>query len=149
MDFNSINSSKEVVRVACKKCGYSGHLTFQCRNFLKVSKSLSHPEPECLIWKKKLGNRQRTTILWLTTTILYEILCRWIRTKKFCWTFRQPAVIRIHNIWHHWRNFGKRSWWTKNANWRQNWRSQRKRNRRTKNRNGKRKARNRKRKKCK
>lgn len=37
MDFNTINSSKEVVRAACKKCGYSGHLTFQCRNFLKVS----------------------------------------------------------------------------------------------------------------
>ncbi|KAG4072052.1 hypothetical protein HA402_015551 [Bradysia odoriphaga] len=36
MDFNSYNSSKEVVRAACKKCGYSGHLTFQCRNFLKV-----------------------------------------------------------------------------------------------------------------
>lgn len=38
MDFNTINSSKEVVRAACKKCGYSGHLTFQCRNFLKVNK---------------------------------------------------------------------------------------------------------------
>lgn len=23
-------------RPACKKCGYSGHLTFQCRNFIKV-----------------------------------------------------------------------------------------------------------------
>ncbi|CAL4190129.1 unnamed protein product [Meganyctiphanes norvegica] len=24
------------VRAACKKCGYPGHLTFQCRNFIKV-----------------------------------------------------------------------------------------------------------------
>lgn len=24
------------VRIACKKCGYSGHLTYQCRNFLKT-----------------------------------------------------------------------------------------------------------------
>lgn len=29
-------SSKETVRAACKKCGYAGHLTFQCRNFIKV-----------------------------------------------------------------------------------------------------------------
>lgn len=36
MDFNTINSSKEVVRAACKKCGYAGHLTYQCRNFQKV-----------------------------------------------------------------------------------------------------------------
>ena len=29
-------TSKESVRAACKKCGYAGHLTFQCRNFIKV-----------------------------------------------------------------------------------------------------------------
>lgn len=29
--------NKETNRAACKKCGYTGHLTFQCRNFLKVS----------------------------------------------------------------------------------------------------------------
>jgi len=23
-------------RTSCKKCGYTGHLTFQCRNFLKI-----------------------------------------------------------------------------------------------------------------
>ncbi|KAK9876600.1 hypothetical protein WA026_013979 [Henosepilachna vigintioctopunctata] len=28
--------AKEAVRAACKKCGYAGHLTYQCRNFLKV-----------------------------------------------------------------------------------------------------------------
>uniref|UniRef100_A0A2H1WBM4 Protein SREK1IP1 n=1 Tax=Spodoptera frugiperda TaxID=7108 RepID=A0A2H1WBM4_SPOFR len=27
---------KETARAACKKCGYAGHLTFQCRNFIKV-----------------------------------------------------------------------------------------------------------------
>ncbi|CAK1591100.1 unnamed protein product [Parnassius mnemosyne] len=27
---------KETTRAACKKCGYAGHLTFQCRNFIKV-----------------------------------------------------------------------------------------------------------------
>ncbi|KRT86533.1 hypothetical protein AMK59_95 [Oryctes borbonicus] len=27
---------KESARPACKKCGYAGHLTFQCRNFIKV-----------------------------------------------------------------------------------------------------------------
>lgn len=25
------------VRASCKKCGYPGHLTYQCRNFLKAS----------------------------------------------------------------------------------------------------------------
>nr|AKV16224.1 putative zinc knuckle protein [Pectinaria gouldii] len=24
------------VRATCKKCGYVGHLTFQCRNFMKI-----------------------------------------------------------------------------------------------------------------
>lgn len=38
MDFSSFSNSKEIVRAACKKCGYSGHLTYQCRNFLKVIK---------------------------------------------------------------------------------------------------------------
>ncbi|XP_044254536.1 protein SREK1IP1-like [Tribolium madens] len=28
--------AKESVRAACKKCGYAGHLTYQCRNFIKV-----------------------------------------------------------------------------------------------------------------
>ncbi|KAF4520193.1 hypothetical protein B566_EDAN003906 [Ephemera danica] len=27
---------KETIRPACKKCGYAGHLTYQCRNFIKV-----------------------------------------------------------------------------------------------------------------
>ena len=27
----------ETARPACKKCGYPGHLTFQCRNFLSVN----------------------------------------------------------------------------------------------------------------
>lgn len=31
--------SKEVVRAACKKCGYTGHLTYQCRNFIKIDPS--------------------------------------------------------------------------------------------------------------
>lgn len=30
-----IPQNKEV-RPACKKCGYPGHLTYQCRNFIKV-----------------------------------------------------------------------------------------------------------------
>jgi hypothetical protein len=31
-----IPQGKETIRPACKKCGYAGHLTFQCRNFIKV-----------------------------------------------------------------------------------------------------------------
>lgn len=42
----NMNSNKEVVRAACKKCGYAGHLTYQCRNFLKVRISLI---PESLL----------------------------------------------------------------------------------------------------
>lgn len=33
---NLIPQTKEQIRPACKKCGYAGHLTYQCRNFLKV-----------------------------------------------------------------------------------------------------------------
>lgn len=29
-------AKETTVRPACKKCGYSGHLTFQCRNFIKI-----------------------------------------------------------------------------------------------------------------
>jgi len=29
---------------ACKKCGYAGHLTFQCRNFIKLQ-----PEQQVLL----------------------------------------------------------------------------------------------------
>ncbi|CAM1306710.1 SREK1IP1 (predicted) [Pycnogonum litorale] len=31
------NQPNDVVRPACKKCGYAGHLTFQCRNFVKIN----------------------------------------------------------------------------------------------------------------
>ncbi|GFG32688.1 hypothetical protein Cfor_05157 [Coptotermes formosanus] len=31
-----VPQGKETIRPACKKCGYAGHLTFQCRNFIKV-----------------------------------------------------------------------------------------------------------------
>ncbi|GBO99260.1 Protein SREK1IP1 [Eumeta japonica] len=27
---------KDSSRAACKKCGYAGHLTYQCRNFIKI-----------------------------------------------------------------------------------------------------------------
>ncbi|XP_050419964.1 protein SREK1IP1-like [Adelges cooleyi] len=29
-------AKETTTRPACKKCGYSGHLTFQCRNFIKI-----------------------------------------------------------------------------------------------------------------
>lgn len=35
-DFGIKGIPKETSRAACKKCGYTGHLTFQCRNFIKV-----------------------------------------------------------------------------------------------------------------
>ncbi|XP_031831630.1 uncharacterized protein LOC116426606 [Nomia melanderi] len=31
-----IPQNKDHIRPACKKCGYAGHLTYQCRNFIKV-----------------------------------------------------------------------------------------------------------------
>ncbi|KOB57619.1 Protein SREK1IP1 [Operophtera brumata] len=34
-DVGKIN--KDSSRSACKRCGYAGHLTFQCRNFIKVT----------------------------------------------------------------------------------------------------------------
>ncbi|KAM9680204.1 protein SREK1IP1 isoform 3-T4 [Dama dama] len=32
----SSGCNKDSVRAGCKKCGYPGHLTFECRNFLRV-----------------------------------------------------------------------------------------------------------------
>ncbi|XP_058455079.1 protein SREK1IP1-like isoform X1 [Malaya genurostris] len=37
MDFLNCSGQKDTVRAACKKCGYAGHLTYQCRNYLKLS----------------------------------------------------------------------------------------------------------------
>uniref|UniRef100_A0A0A9X120 Protein SREK1IP1 n=1 Tax=Lygus hesperus TaxID=30085 RepID=A0A0A9X120_LYGHE len=31
-----VPQGKETVRPACRKCGYAGHLTYQCRNFIKI-----------------------------------------------------------------------------------------------------------------
>ncbi|KAK8770692.1 hypothetical protein V5799_012844 [Amblyomma americanum] len=31
------NQPSDTVRPACKKCGYPGHFTYQCRNFLKAN----------------------------------------------------------------------------------------------------------------
>lgn len=58
MDFSSFNTTKEVVRAACKKCGYSGHLTYQCRNFLKVD-----PNKEILLDVDSTSSDSDTTYL--------------------------------------------------------------------------------------
>lgn len=34
--FASASCGKEGARPACKKCGYAGHLTYQCRNFIRI-----------------------------------------------------------------------------------------------------------------
>ena len=40
VDSSGISTGKaEPGRSACKKCGYVGHLTFQCRNFAKVDQN--------------------------------------------------------------------------------------------------------------
>ena len=31
------DGSGNTYRAVCRKCGYAGHLTYQCRNFLKLS----------------------------------------------------------------------------------------------------------------
>ncbi|KAI6058123.1 Rna-directed dna polymerase from mobile element jockey-like [Aix galericulata] len=36
MDFYLSGGNKDNIRAGCKKCGYPGHLTFECRNFLRV-----------------------------------------------------------------------------------------------------------------
>lgn len=33
---NAVPIGKPEARTGCKKCGYSGHLTFQCRNFVQL-----------------------------------------------------------------------------------------------------------------
>ena len=40
VDSSGISTGKaEPGRSACKKCGYVGHLTFQCRNFFSIDKN--------------------------------------------------------------------------------------------------------------
>jgi len=35
----SLNQHTDASRGACRKCGYVGHLAFQCRNFIKIKSS--------------------------------------------------------------------------------------------------------------
>ncbi|XP_065077265.1 protein SREK1IP1 [Ochlerotatus camptorhynchus] len=39
MEYLSGGGQKNTVRAACKKCGYAGHLTYQCRNNLKIDEA--------------------------------------------------------------------------------------------------------------
>ncbi|KAH9491974.1 Protein srek1ip1, partial [Bulinus truncatus] len=36
---SKFGKSSDNLRTACKKCGYAGHMTYQCRNFLKADPS--------------------------------------------------------------------------------------------------------------
>ena len=42
---NRLTQKPKSVRGACKKCGFSGHLTFQCMNFISVAPVASKDEP--------------------------------------------------------------------------------------------------------
>ncbi|XP_062559043.1 protein SREK1IP1 [Armigeres subalbatus] len=46
MEFLSGGGQKNTVRAACKKCGYAGHLTYQCRNYLKIDETHQIIVPE-------------------------------------------------------------------------------------------------------
>lgn len=63
-----MNLNKETVRAACKKCGYAGHLTYQCRNFLKVSLIF----PIFLFFQEKMIPKKHVLIVF-----------RLIRIKRF------------------------------------------------------------------
>ncbi|XP_059581127.1 protein SREK1IP1 isoform X3 [Alligator mississippiensis] len=63
--------NKDNIRAGCKKCGYPGHLTFECRNFLRVdpkrdivldvsSTSSEDSEEEELIRLQSIGEKKST-----------------------------------------------------------------------------------------
>lgn len=62
MDSTGFVNNKETARAACKKCGYAGHLTFQCRNFVKVC------------WQYNAQSR----LLWSLSKLLCRFLCRFL-----------------------------------------------------------------------
>ncbi|XP_059581128.1 protein SREK1IP1 isoform X4 [Alligator mississippiensis] len=73
--------NKDNIRAGCKKCGYPGHLTFECRNFLRVdpkrdivldvsSTSSEDSEEEELIRLQSIGEKK---ILLLTSGIIKEL----------------------------------------------------------------------------
>ena len=49
--------SKQEIKTGCKKCGYSGHLTFQCRNFHSISrrKIQFHHHQHLHSWKQDVA----------------------------------------------------------------------------------------------
>lgn len=106
-----MNMNKETNRAACKKCGYTGHLTFQCRNFLKVSVCFDFA-PE-----------QRRTLSaqyfkWVKLLICEQLLIRWILIVRSCWMWAVPAVTRTRrSTLRHCKSWGKQRCRKSPKNW--------------------------------
>lgn len=75
--------NKDSVRAACKKCGYAGHLTYQCRNFLKVCWILF-----CFVVCFNI----------ISNKYIKNYFFRSIPIKTFNWMLAVQAVILIRNI---------------------------------------------------
>uniref|UniRef100_A0A7M4FJ53 Protein SREK1IP1 n=1 Tax=Crocodylus porosus TaxID=8502 RepID=A0A7M4FJ53_CROPO len=69
IEFCFSGGNKDNIRAGCKKCGYPGHLTFECRNFLRVdpkrdivldvsSTSSEDSEEEELIRLQSIGEKK-------------------------------------------------------------------------------------------
>ncbi|XP_058455080.1 protein SREK1IP1-like isoform X2 [Malaya genurostris] len=61
MDFLNCSGQKDTVRAACKKCGYAGHLTYQCRNYLKVD-----PHHQTIVAEEKRHSSESPDLNYLT-----------------------------------------------------------------------------------
>lgn len=58
---NRLNPQTKDARAACKKCGYPGHLTFQCRNFIKMD-----PNKEIMLDVSSTSSDSETDVLYPT-----------------------------------------------------------------------------------
>lgn len=120
MNFQLANSNKDTLRAACKKCGYAGHLTYQCRNFLKVSKAnaakRTYLSTIATTTERRREEKERIEIIINTRYVtlrsflaLFPSL-RWIRTKRFCWTWKVPVRTRSSITWRRLPSCAHRSW---------------------------------------
>lgn len=93
-----VPAGKETVRPACKKCGYAGHLTYQCRNFIKVM--FCPLCSVCYILHIPLLLHCPLDSASFFDKSFYYIFFRLIPARKLSWMSVAPAVIATWTMRH-------------------------------------------------
>lgn len=83
---------EQTTRAACKKCGYAGHLTYQCRNFIKVD-----PNKEVVLDVSSTSSETDQDYLTPLTELREKELKEKLKMKKKKKTHKKSSKKRKHN----------------------------------------------------